>query len=392
MVELLAIEAGRRSPTPSEVESLLALYQCTLDQILPPRLSLDPSLVPGLSDRSVLGQYLNLVREWRNVDNLSGIRFRPDDLAVLVGIVGTDASEIERKLIALTGCTKSTARQFRHIFLVSLAALPVGLAGAALAATSAASAAATPAATAPSLQTAETSAARTPARVSSISVTRATQVGSTAPRPTAEIPAQPPTGSPATAAARNVPLVAATAGRVIQPAPARISAEQPEATLSIPKLDIDLPVVAGGQSIVDEGVVAHFLAPGWLAPIAAGGVVTYWLAAHHLTHGAPFDRLPEMRPGDLIRVTSRGRPFVYTVTSTEVVGIFAGYTPVYGPDLTAHTVLVPNLPRQHPPPPRTRHPHSPDITTGHVARHRHDRRREPPTLAVGRTTLVTYPK
>ena len=92
VVELLAIEAGRRSPTPSEVESLLALYQRTLDQILPPRLSLDPSLVAGLSDRSVLGQYLNLVREWRNVDNLSGIRFRPDDLAVLVGIVGTGAS------------------------------------------------------------------------------------------------------------------------------------------------------------------------------------------------------------------------------------------------------------------------------------------------------------
>jgi LPXTG-site transpeptidase (sortase) family protein len=113
-----------------------------------------------------------------------------------------------------------------------------------------------------------------------------------------------------------------------------------EATVSIPSLNIELPIIEGGQGVIDEGVVAHYVGAGWLAPIAAGGVGTYWLAAHHVTHGGPFDRLPDIQIGAEVWVTTPSQTFIYTVTSMENVGILAGYTPVYGADPSARTILL----------------------------------------------------
>jgi len=109
----------------------------------------------------------------------------------------------------------------------------------------------------------------------------------------------------------------------------------------IRRLGIDLPVVGGGQAIVDRGLVAHYQGQGWLAPTPPGAVGTYWLAAHHLTHGGPFRRLPSARSGDVVQVvTSGGRTYTYVVTSIEVVGATASYATVYGTDQAARALLL----------------------------------------------------
>jgi sortase A len=113
-----------------------------------------------------------------------------------------------------------------------------------------------------------------------------------------------------------------------------------EATVLIPSLGIDLPVVGGGQSVIDEGVVAHYSGPGWRAPTAAGAVGTYWLAAHHVTHGGPFGRLPSIRVGAHVLVVTPVHTYTYTVTSLQVVGTTATYATVYGGDPAARLVLL----------------------------------------------------
>jgi LPXTG-site transpeptidase (sortase) family protein len=113
-----------------------------------------------------------------------------------------------------------------------------------------------------------------------------------------------------------------------------------EATVSIVRLGLELAVVAGGQDVIDDGLVAHYWAPGWREPAAAGAGGTYWLAAHRQTHGSPFLRLPDVVVGDQIDITTATQTFTYTVTFTEVVNDDAGFGPVYGTDLAAPVILL----------------------------------------------------
>ena len=113
-----------------------------------------------------------------------------------------------------------------------------------------------------------------------------------------------------------------------------------EATVAIPSLHIDLPVVEGGQSVIDEGVGRPLRRRRLVGPIAAGAPGTYWLAAHHVTHGGRFDALPNIKIGDEVVVRTSTHTFVYTVTATQVVGIYAGYGPVYGNDPSARKILL----------------------------------------------------
>jgi LPXTG-site transpeptidase (sortase) family protein len=110
--------------------------------------------------------------------------------------------------------------------------------------------------------------------------------------------------------------------------------------VSIRRLGLELRVVGGGQDVIDQGLVAHYWAPGWREPAAPGGHGTYWLAAHHETHGAPFLALPGVVVGDQIDVTTIEQTFTYTVTSTEVVQDDAGFGPVYGTDPAASVILL----------------------------------------------------
>jgi LPXTG-site transpeptidase (sortase) family protein len=279
---------------------------------LRPRLPFDAESIRGTTEAEVLQRFVASVRQWRG-RSTAALQFRDDDLTVLAGMFGTDATNIERRLIALTGCDRRTAKRLRRLLLASLAA-PIALTALTIvpsertgdpAGRSAEAIRTTPAAAVVDLPT--------DSPTTSVSVVEPTTV-----------PAPTPAPAPAPVAAAARVVVAAGS----------------EATVSIARLGIELPVVAGGQDVIDQGVVAHYWAEGWRVPAAAGGVGTYWLAAHHATHGSPFALVPQMVVGDEIDVTTAGQTFTYTVTSTEVVEDDAGFGPVYGTDPAAKVILL----------------------------------------------------
>jgi sortase (surface protein transpeptidase) len=138
------------------------------------------------------------------------------------------------------------------------------------------------------------------------------------------------------------PPVTAPAPRPAPAAPLALTAVAgQEAILTIPSLGMHLGVVLGGQATIDRGVVTHYQAAGWRPPVPAGAPGTYWLAAHHSTHGSPFGPLPNIKVGALIIIEpAGGPPITYTVTGTEVVGTTASNQTVYGSDTTTPRILL----------------------------------------------------
>ena len=147
-----------------------------------------------------------------------------------------------------------------------------------------------------------------------------------------------PSAPPPTTAAPPLPPVEVPAIPVPPPVGATVGGA--EAVVRIASVGIDLAVVAGGQSVIDRGLVAHYVAAGWEPPVAAGSPGTYWLAGHHETHGAPFADLPLVAVGDEIVVTTGTSAFAYTVTSTAVTDLWPGDEAVYGTDPSAATILL----------------------------------------------------
>ncbi len=128
-----------------------------------------------------------------------------------------------------------------------------------------------------------------------------------------------------------------------EPPTAAVNATVPsgaEAVVTIASIGIDLPVVLGGQSVIDQGVVAHYTAPGWEPPVPAGAPGTYWLAAHATTHGSPFGTLPDIAVGTEVHVNTGSQTFVYTVTSKQVTGLWPGDDVMYGTDPTVPVILL----------------------------------------------------
>jgi LPXTG-site transpeptidase (sortase) family protein len=254
-----------------------------------PRRPLDPRSIRGATEDEVLRRFVASVRRWRARDG-SSLLFRGDDLLVLAATLGTDPTDVERRLIQLTGCDQATATRLRRLLLVGLASLPIA-----------------PAA---------------------LAVGAPAEVLDTAPVAiVVDAPDRPTAPEALVIAPPVVPLRAPLA-------------PGSEATVSIPRLGLELPVASGGQEVIDDGLVAHYWAPGWREPAAAGAAGTYWLAAHHETHGSPFLLLPEVVVGDQIDVATATQTFTYTVTSTEVVEDDAGFGPVYGADPVAPVILV----------------------------------------------------
>jgi transcriptional regulator with XRE-family HTH domain len=118
--ELSGIEAGRRRPGAETVARLVDTYGCSVQDFVPPRHPIDPTRFDGLSEADVLKHYLEMVRAWRETERPQC--FRADDLRTLVGILGTDGAGIEAKLRALTSCSSKTAKWFRRLFVLGLAA------------------------------------------------------------------------------------------------------------------------------------------------------------------------------------------------------------------------------------------------------------------------------
>jgi LPXTG-site transpeptidase (sortase) family protein len=303
----------------------------------------DPGLLVGATEDEILRSYIDLVRTWRGVEARDTLRLRQADVAVLVSILGTDGAEIERRLIRATACTPKAARRGRLLLFASVGALSLQLAG------GPAAGAVMPVPRAPAYATAhQVTAPATGPAAGSEPGSSATGTAMSAAIASADI------GSAAIASAAAVTAAVAPdeearppAGEqvapAITPAPATTTSPAPAGTgasVSIPGLGIDLPVVDGGQAVIDRGVVAHYVAEGWEPPAAAGAAGTYWLAAHHLSHGGPFANLPDIAVGAEIRVTAERRTFVYTVTSKEVVGLLPGDAAVYGTDPTAAVILL----------------------------------------------------
>jgi LPXTG-site transpeptidase (sortase) family protein len=261
------------------------------------RAGLEPGLLVGADDDEILRCFIALVRTWRGAGTRAALPLRRADVAVLVAILGTDRAEIERRLIAATACSRAAATRGRRLLLASLGALVIGLAVPAVAG----------------------GGTRPPIEVSSGDDRRRAPVAASSPVPAPTVTTVVP--------APALPAPDATAAVV-------------EGTVSVPSLGIDLPIVEGGQPVIDEGVVAHYMADGWKDPVAAGAPGTYWLAAHHVTHGGPFRALPAIAIGAEVRVTEYGQTFVYVVTSTEVVGLLPGDVAIYGSDTTAPVILL----------------------------------------------------
>lgn len=82
----------------------------------------------------------------------------------------------------------------------------------------------------------------------------------------------------------------------------------------------------GDQSVIDQGLVVF-----WGEPCSH-----LWLAAHRSTHGAPFARLPETKPGDRWEVTSPSVACIYRIDRVQPVT--SNVVPPFG-DLMAQTSL-----------------------------------------------------
>jgi LPXTG-site transpeptidase (sortase) family protein len=275
------------------------------------RAGLEPGLLVGADDDEILRCFLALVRTWRGADKRAALRLRRADIAVLVAILGTDRAEIERRLIAATACSRAAATRGRRLLLAGLGAVVIGLA----------------------VPTVAGAGDRTDTATSAGDDRRRAPIVASSPvPPTATTAMLAPAATEPAATEPDATAPEATAPGATAP--------DVEGTVSVPSLGIDLPIVEGGQSVIDEGVVAHYTAAGWKDPVAAGAPGTYWLAAHHVTHGGPFRALPAVAIGAEIRVTEHDRTFVYVVTSTEVVGLLPGDVAIYGTDTTAPVILL----------------------------------------------------
>jgi sortase (surface protein transpeptidase) len=168
----------------------------------------------------------------------------------------------------------------------------------------------------------------------------------TAARPAATLPApapRPTVVSVPVATTRPAPVTvaAATTVPVTSPPEAQPTVSGQEATLVIASIGLRQPVVLGGQATIDRGVVTHFQGPGWRPAVAVGAPGTYWLAAHHATHGSPFGVLPNVRVGAIVAIDPlAGSEIRYQVTSVQVVGTTASLLTVYGPDTTTSRILL----------------------------------------------------
>ncbi|WAP56269.1 class E sortase [Streptomyces sp. S465] len=89
--------------------------------------------------------------------------------------------------------------------------------------------------------------------------------------------------------------------------------DQAYAVLRIPRIGLTVPIAEGTSraAVLNKGYVGHY--PHTAQPGQAGNVA---LAGHRNTHGEPFRRLDEMRPGDTVRVDTADARYTYAVERT----------------------------------------------------------------------------
>jgi sortase A len=105
-------------------------------------------------------------------------------------------------------------------------------------------------------------------------------------------------------------------GAPVTVVPPRVQAGQPFAMLRIPRLGRDYT-----KSVV-EGVDVEDLkkGPGHYPGTALPGQVgNFVLSGHRTTYGAPFNRVDELRGGDVVGVETADAYYLYRITSNRIV-------------------------------------------------------------------------
>jgi beta-glucanase (GH16 family)/transcriptional regulator with XRE-family HTH domain len=118
------IESGHRLPNADVLAALLKGYGVAPSECLPRRESLVVTQSAQTSTE-VLRDFVKQVREWRRVDSKQKLNLRQQDVVTLSELLGSDPDEIERRLIALTGCSPAEARHLRKWLVAALIALPI---------------------------------------------------------------------------------------------------------------------------------------------------------------------------------------------------------------------------------------------------------------------------
>jgi beta-glucanase (GH16 family)/transcriptional regulator with XRE-family HTH domain len=121
---LQEIEAGSSVPDVAVLAALLKCYRVPLGEFVPSRRPLVVSNPDATSDE-ILRTYVDALRKWREAGRKQKLDLRRDDIRTLSTLLGTDPDEIERRLIALTGCSREEARVLRKWFLAALIAIPL---------------------------------------------------------------------------------------------------------------------------------------------------------------------------------------------------------------------------------------------------------------------------
>jgi sortase A len=153
----------------------------------------------------------------------------------------------------------------------------------------------------------------------------------TLPAPPAPPPPPPTPGSPPT------PAPAPTTTTTMAPPPPPVRGDA-VAVLRIPRIGVDKAVVEGvSRSDLRKGP-GHY--PGTPLPGQPGNAA---IAGHRTTYGAPFYRLDQLSPGDVITVTTRQGEFRYIVERKQVVRPSEGEA--LGPTLDDRLTLTTCHPR-----------------------------------------------
>jgi LPXTG-site transpeptidase (sortase) family protein len=115
-----------------------------------------------------------------------------------------------------------------------------------------------------------------------------------------------------------------------------------EARLVIDAIGMDMPIYLGDQSTIDRNRATHYDGSGgWRRPVPAGATGTYWLAGHRTSRGTgPFRRVPELEPGDEVRIVTATTVVTYVVRGSTVTGLDASDDDVYGSDPDAPRLLL----------------------------------------------------
>ena len=99
------IESGQRLPDSHVLAALLARYGVGPTEFFPRRKPVEVTQSSHATNVEVLRDFVDQVRGWRQVRGKEKLNFRQQDVVVLSRLLGSDPDEIERRLIALTGCS-----------------------------------------------------------------------------------------------------------------------------------------------------------------------------------------------------------------------------------------------------------------------------------------------